>query len=211
MPVLASWLDRDLVQRALQRPLPGAAAQQRLSPRPRTLGVTPPAEYRDGGVLLLLYPRDGALHLVLTRRTDHLPVHAGQVSLPGGLREPQDASLADTALREAQEELGLATDGIELLGSLTPLEIPVSGYRIHPWVAYTPQAPAFVPQPQEVAEVIEVPLSALLDPAAVGCELRTIRGLHVKVPFFFVAGHKVWGATAMVLSEFLEVVAPGGG
>ncbi|MGQ9681268.1 MAG: NUDIX hydrolase [Anaerolineae bacterium] len=199
-----------LVRRALQLPLPGAAAQQRLSPRPRTLGVTPPAEYRDGGVLLLLYPRDGELHLVLTRRTDHLPNHAGQVSLPGGLREPRDANLTDTALRETREELGLAADGIELLGPLTPLEIPVSGYRIHPWVAYTPRAPTFVPEPQEVAEVIEVPLSRLLDPATTACELRTIRGVTVTVPFFFVAGHKVWGATAMVLSEFVEVLKAAG-
>lgn len=199
-------LDIEFIRRALSLPRPGLTAQLLMCPRPRTPGVTAPARYRDGGVLLLLYPRNGSLHLVLTRRCDHLSAHAGQISLPGGLQEPHDRSLIETALRETQEELGLDTAGLELLGPLTPLEIPVSGYRIHPWVAYSPTAPAFDPDPDEVAELLEVRLSDLLDPLLAGVETRPIRGYQVEVPFYRLGAHKVWGATAMVLSEFLALV-----
>jgi len=196
----------DLVRRALRLALPGLSAQLLMCPRPRTPGLDLPAQYRDGGVLLFLYPRRGALHLVLTRRCDHLAVHAGQISLPGGLREPRDRSLAETALREAREELALDPAELELLGPLTPLEIPVSGYRIHPWVACSPLAPSFQPDPDEVAELLEVPLDGLLDPGMAGVETRTIRGREVEVPFYRVGEHQVWGATAMVLSELLELL-----
>jgi 8-oxo-dGTP pyrophosphatase MutT (NUDIX family) len=174
---------------------------------PRWRGRVPaPAEYRDGAVLVLLYPCGGALCLVLTRRCDHLAAHAGQISFPGGLREPEDASLAEAALRETREELGLEIGGLELLGPLTPLEIPVSGYRIHPWVAYSPTRPAFRPDSAEVAELLEVSLAQLLDPLTVALERRTIRGQEVDVPFYAVGGHKVWGATAAVLAELLALI-----
>ncbi|MDI7277425.1 MAG: CoA pyrophosphatase, partial [Anaerolineae bacterium] len=169
-------------------------------------GVPPPARYRDGAVLLLLYPREGALHLALTRRCDHLAAHAGQISLPGGLCEAEDPSLAAAALRETQEELGLAPQSLELLGQLTPVEIPVSGYRVHPWVAYSPAQPSFRPDPCEVAELLEVPLAQLLDPGTVGEEQRLIRGREVQVPFYRLGQHKVWGATAAVLAEFLALL-----
>lgn len=195
----------DLVRRALQAPLLGAAAQLAMAPRWRGR-LRLPAEYRDGGVLVLLYPCPGGLCLALTRRCDHLAAHAGQISFPGGLREPEDASLIETALRETREELGLATDELELLGPLTPVEIPVSGYRIHPWVAYAPAPPRFRPQPSEVAELLEVLLAQLLDPGAAAVEWRTIRGQVVEVPFYLVGGNKVWGATAMVLGELLALI-----
>ncbi len=196
------------VRRALKGPLPGLAAQLRMSPQPRTApGLKWPSHYRDGGVLLLLYERDGALHIALTRRCDHLAAHAGQISFPGGLCEPQDGSFAGTALRETREELGLEPAGLELLGELSPLEIPVSGYRIHPWVAYSAQPPAFRADPSEVAELLEVPLARLLEPAALGQETRLVRGYQAVVPFFRIGEHKVWGATAMVLSEFLALLS----
>lgn len=194
------------VRRAMQQPLPGPAAQVLMAPRPRTLVRGLPAHYRDAGVLVLLYARAGALCLALTRRCDHLADHAGQISFPGGLREPEDDSLLDTALREAREELGLEGSELEVLGPLTPLEIPVSGYRIHPWVAHTPARPAFRPDPCEVAELLEVPLDLLLDPATATVETRVIRGYDTEVPFFLVCGHKVWGATAAVLSELLAML-----
>lgn len=210
----------DLVRRAMLQPLPGPAAQRLLVPNPRNPGVPMPAHYRAAAVLLLLYPLTAApaaasapaqgegadLCLALTRRTDHLAAHAGQISLPGGLREPDDPSLAATALREAREELGPALGRPELLGPLTPLEIPVSAYRVYPWVAYLPARPAFRPDPSEVAELIEVPLDLLLDPASLSRETRTIRGVAVDVPYYLVYGHKVWGATAAVLAEFIALL-----
>jgi 8-oxo-dGTP pyrophosphatase MutT (NUDIX family) len=195
-----------LVRQAMRRPLPGPAAQRRMAPRPRVELPALAIDYRDAGVLLLLYPQGQGLSLALTRRCDHLAAHAGQISLPGGLREPEDASLAASALREAHEELGIDPRGLELLGPLSPVEIPVSAFRIHPWVAYAPARPAFRPDPAEVAELLEVPVDLLLDPATRAVEVRLIRGYEADVPYFLVYGHKVWGATAVVLGEFVALL-----
>ncbi len=202
-------VDIELVRRALSLPLPGLGAQMAMSPR-RPAGMALPSRYLDGGVLVLLYPRNGELAVILTRRCDHLAAHAGQISFPGGLREAQDVSFAATALRETQEELGLDPAGLALLGPLSSLEIPVSGYRIHPWVAYSPVRPAFRPDPGEVAELIEVPIGHFLAPTSVECETRTIRGQEVEVPFYRVGVHKVWGATAMVLCELAALLRAAG-
>lgn len=201
---MATEVDINLVRKALAQPRPGIEAQVRLSPHPRAPAVSEePA--RDAGVLLLLYLRNGRLHLVLTRRAAHLPNHKGQISLPGGARESGE-SIEETALREAHEELNLAPADIQVLDRLTPLYIPPSNYCIHPVVGYTPSRPAFRPDPHEVAEILEVPLAKLLDPATVQEEDWQLRGMRVRVPFFAVGGHKVWGATAMVLAEFVELI-----
>jgi 8-oxo-dGTP pyrophosphatase MutT (NUDIX family) len=146
------------------------------------------------------------LHLVLTVRTSDLNYHSGQISLPGGGWEAGDASLQETALREAHEEIGITTDGLEILGALTPLYIPPSRNVIHPFVAYMPQRPTFDPDPREVAELLEVPLHLLLDPATQREEDWIWRGAPLHVPFYAVGGHKVWGATAIVLAEFLALL-----
>jgi 8-oxo-dGTP pyrophosphatase MutT (NUDIX family) len=168
------------------------------------------AHGRVAAVLILVYPIASVLHLVLTRRTETVQNHKGQISLPGGAHEGQE-SLEETALREAREELAIATGGLELLGRLTPLYVGVSDYTITPVVAMTARRPRFRPDPVEVVEAIEVPLSILLDPAARRQEDWEIRGVHARVPFFAIGPHKVWGATAMILAEFaalLETVTP---
>lgn len=199
------------VRSALQSsPLPGLPAHQRISPPGRRLspppGGPPP---RQAGVLLLLYPKARTLHFVLTRRTERLGVHSGQISLPGGQAEPRDETFTATALREAREELGIALDQAEVLGELTELYIPPSNFIVHPIVAYIAAALKFNPQADEVAEVIEIPLSALLDPRAHPAELCTVLGADgapLQVPAYRFNTHVVWGATAMVLSEFEEVL-----
>ena len=206
----APAIDLELVRRALRLPLPGVSGQLPMAPHPRTPGVLPPSQYLESGVVVLLYPHAGALWLVLTLRAENLAAHAGQISFPGGLREPEDASFAATALREMKEELGLDPATVELLGELSPLEIPVSGYRIHPWVAYAPLEPVFQPDPREVAALLTVPLAHLLDPANTGLETRILRGVEVTVPFYRVGAHQIWGATAMVLSEFLTLLRAAG-
>jgi 8-oxo-dGTP pyrophosphatase MutT (NUDIX family) len=128
--------------------------------------------------------------------------HKGQISLPGGAREPGDRTLLDTALREAKEELGISAEKAEILGSLTSLYIPGSDYCIRPYVAYVSSRPELHPDPFEVAESIEMPLRLLLDPATRQEEMRELRGAQVVVPFYRLGAHKVWGATAMVLGEF---------
>ena len=200
----------DQIQATLRQPLPGLPAMVQMAPIPRPLfPPTPDHQPRKGGVLVLLYPREpgGELHLVLTRRTDTVASHQGQISLPGGSVDPGDPSTAHTALREACEEIGVCEEDVRLLGSLTPLYIPPSDFRIYPHVAYVSHRPHFCPQPGEVAELLEVPLSHFLDPCNVAIEDWTIRGEPRRVPFFDVHGYKVWGATAMVLAELAAVVA----
>lgn len=181
-----------------------------MAPNPRPLAPpTPDLEPRRGGVLVLLYPDDqgGELTVVLTRRTDNMANHRGQISFPGGSVDPADASTAHTALREACEEIGVCASDVRLLGELTPLYIPPSNFRIYPHVAYVARRPLFNPQPTEVAELLEAPLRHFMDDRAVGEEQRIVMGQPMRIPYFLVHGHKVWGATAMVLAELAAVAA----
>jgi 8-oxo-dGTP pyrophosphatase MutT (NUDIX family) len=194
------------VRAAMRRPLLGPSAQITMAPQPRPLRAPPGAEPRQAGVLLVLYPVQDVLHLVLTVRNPDLNYHSGQISLPGGGWEEGDESLLETALREAEEEIGVDADKLEVLGPLTPLYIPPSNNVIHPFVGYARRRPTFDPDPTEVAELLEVPLALLLDPATRREEDWTWRGAELHVPFYAVGEHKVWGATAIVLAEFLALV-----
>jgi 8-oxo-dGTP pyrophosphatase MutT (NUDIX family) len=191
---------------ALRGNLPGPAVQQLMSTAPRR----PPDDraLRAGGVLLLLYAGADGVRLPLTRRNARLAHHAGQISLPGGGWEPSDASLADTALREAREELGIDPARVRLLGALTPLNIPISANRITPFVGCYAGKPEFSPDPIEVEEVIETPVRLLLQPDSRAEEIRLRDGEPVRTPFYRVGPHQVWGATAMILSEFLALLRP---
>jgi 8-oxo-dGTP pyrophosphatase MutT (NUDIX family) len=198
------------IRRALMRPLPGLMAQVRLAARYRIeeLSQAPPADARPAGVLIVLYPHPGALHFLLTRRTEDVEKHKGQISLPGGAQEGGE-SLLDTALRETFEEVGVVVDPASVIGQLSPLFIPPSHFLITPYVAVLPERPPFVPMAREVAELIEVPVASLLDPTVVRQETWTLRDMEVEVPFFQIGPYKVWGATAMVLSEFAAVLEIG--
>jgi 8-oxo-dGTP pyrophosphatase MutT (NUDIX family) len=201
---------------ALKRPLPGVDAQLRMAPRPR-VGWDPhtiPEGLRDGAALLLLYPhattsRRTTPHVLLTVRGSGLRKHTGQVSLPGGAVDPHE-SFETAALREASEEVGVTPAAVRVLGKLTPLHIPVSGYLLHPVVGVVDQRPDFRIAEWEVAKILEVPLAVLRDAAGVKTERRT--RLHqgttvdIEVPFFEIDGEKVWGATAMALAEFLALL-----
>ncbi len=160
-------------------------------------------------MLLLLYAEEekGELYLVLTRRSDSVADHKGQISLPGGAVDPQDRSTAQTALRETCEEIGVCGDDLRLLGQLTPVYIEPSDYCIEPHVAYMSRRPAFKPQPDEVAEVMQVPVNHLLDERNRITEDWLWHDPPMRVPYFEVFGHKVWGATAMVLAEFSAVLS----
>jgi 8-oxo-dGTP pyrophosphatase MutT (NUDIX family) len=160
---------------------------------------------RLAGVLILLYPRgsdsSSDLAFVLTRRTETVATHKGQISLPGGAQEGGE-SIQQTALRETCEELGVRGDSVTLLGSLTPLYVIVSDFTVHPWVGYLPRPPVLHPDPVEVAQVLEMPLADLLADSTKVVERWTLRGMEVDVPFYRVDGLAVWGATAIILSEF---------
>lgn len=199
----------DRAREALRRPLPGFAGQSRMMPPGR---FVPPdiSGAHLGGVLVLLYPVDGLAQVVLTRRTETLGKHRGQISFPGGRMDPGDLDLIQTALRETREELGIDVSGADVLGTLTPLYIPPSNYLIHPAVAALPSRPIFAPNPHEVAEVIEVALETLAAPEARSVApmpvARNGTTYVVDMPHFVAGGHRVWGATAMVLAELLEAL-----
>src|SRR5881296_994900 len=156
------------LQIALRRPLPGIEAQALLAPVPRRewpAGFNPARARRAAG-LLLLFPLGNEAHTVLTVRSDRLDRHSGQVSLPGGVVEPGE-TFEQAALREAHEEVALARDGVSVIGHLTPLDIPVSGFRLYPIVAARPARPRLTPADGEVAHILEIAIDELLDPRAV--------------------------------------------
>ena len=196
-----------LFEKRLKKPLPGFAAQSYMMPIPRPGHRdinTLDDDYIEAGILILLYLGPHRLNVLLTKRTDRVFHHRDQISFPGGRREPHE-TLEETALREAQEELGIALETARVLGRLTPLFIPPSKYCVHPFIAAVEERPDFHPQSEEVAEVIEIPLDHLLDEENIHREVWTIRGLEVEVPFYEYQKHKIWGATAMVLAEFLAI------
>lgn len=198
----------DGLEACLKKPLPGLSAQMDMAPVPRPGTMAFPEKQENSipaGVLVLFFPKSDAVSLALTRRSDKLPIHQAQISFPGG-RQEENESLEETALREAEEELGISTGGCRILGTLTPLFIPPTNFCIHPTVAGMILRPEFSPSEVEVSEVLEFPLSGLLDKNTVRRERWTIRGAPVEVPFFSFHGHKIWGATAMVLAELGRVV-----
>jgi 8-oxo-dGTP pyrophosphatase MutT (NUDIX family) len=192
---------------SIDRPLPGLDAQAVMAPRPARQWPPgfDPARARRAAGLVLLYPRDDRAHIVLTLRADFLGRHSGQVSLPGGALDPGE-TFEQAALREAHEEVGLEPDTVRTLGALTPLDIQVSGFRLHPILAAMSDRPALRPANAEVARILEVPVSMLMDPSTVVWRSLTREGRRYDVPVFVVDGADVWGATAMVLAEFLALL-----
>jgi 8-oxo-dGTP pyrophosphatase MutT (NUDIX family) len=179
----------------LPRDREGQIARQ-LTPAPN---VTP----RESAALLLFYPDEGELWLPLTVRSTALPQHRGEVSLPGGATDPEDDGPVSTALRETCEEVGIAPQAIEVWGLLTPIYIPPSNFRLTPVVGFAASPIRLQPNPHEITDVFTVPLRHLLDSTTVVVEEWMLHGIQTQVPFFALHGHKVWGATALVLSELV--------
>lgn len=178
-------------------------AQMKMVPYPRP--IQRPANHngnpRLAAVLILLYPFQDDLHFALIERNQYQGVHSGQVSLPGGQREG-DEQLSATALRETFEEVGVPPAMVEMLGALTTIYIPPSDFEVHPYVGYTSNHPQWRPDPHEVADLIETPLQCLFDDSLkqVGA-VPTSHGA-IDAPYYAINGRKVWGATAIILSEF---------
>lgn len=202
------------IRERLSGPLPGQAAQLKMTFAWRAeqlrLNPNPPADARVACVMLLLWPNASDWHTVLIQRTlNPNDRHSGQVSFPGGRHEEADENLSYTALREAEEEVGVPASRIELLGRLTELYIPVSNFVVHPFVGLLPESPSFLPQPGEVESILTPPIRHFQDEQNKSTrELIVGTGALLKdVPCYVVEEKAVWGATAMILSEFMELIA----
>lgn len=195
------------LEERLGHPLPGPEAQLQMAPMhsraSERINVSG-RDCREAGVLALLHPMDDVPHVVLTVRRAHLKHHPGQVSFPGGQREG-DEPLLQTALREAQEEVDVSPNEVTVLGQLTPLYIPPSGFCVYPFVGFTERV-TLTPQDREVERIVHVPFPQLLDPARVREEEWMVRGDRLLVRYFDAEGLRIWGATAMMLSELVAIV-----
>ncbi len=198
------------LQQQLQKSLPGQAAQVKMAHAVRSHYRPAPPSARQAAVMILFYPKNNEPYIVLTERvsTNQHDKHSGQMSFPGGAYEKEDTDFAMTATRETEEEIGVAQTSITVLGQLTDLYIPVSNFLVHPYVGYLEEAPQFNAQLSEVKHIVEVPFSILLDEST-----RQVKDLALsphltlkRVPYFNVKDKVVWGATAMILSELLEVL-----
>ena len=156
-------------------------------------------------VLILLYLEDNEIHFFLTKRSNELEHHKGQISLPGGTQE-ENEELTHTALRETQEEIGINKTSISIIGSMTPLFVPVTGFMIHPFIGYSSNKLEPTPDPSEVEAIFSVNISDLLNETNQAIEKRNIRGYDVEVPYFKLNNYEVWGATSMILSEFRDLI-----
>ena len=187
-------------------PLPGATAHQKMLSATRiALKILPNERTRRSAVLILFYQHRDEIWLPLILRPKYDGVHAGQMAFPGGRFEKTDESLIRTALREAQEEIGIKANDVQILGVLSELFIPPSNFYVLPVVGILPYRPDFYPDPREVDQVFEVKFSEMNDEKIVGLTEIDVRGVLIDAPFYDIQGHKVWGATAMMISELLAV------
>jgi 8-oxo-dGTP pyrophosphatase MutT (NUDIX family) len=197
--------------RELALPLPGMQVQLRMTSNRR---VREMMEFRQSeqaiksSVLVLLFPgRENAQPtFVVTLRPTYEGIHSGQISLPGGRFELTDENLMQTALRETDEEIGMDPAEVTIIGQLTELYIPPSNYLVQPFVGFTSGSPVFNPQPKEVEQIIEIPVRQLLDEKNVREKEISVAGIQFSAPSFVIDRTTIWGATAMILNEFKEIL-----
>ncbi|MBN2215617.1 MAG: CoA pyrophosphatase [Bacteroidales bacterium] len=197
------------IQIQLSGQLPGPEAQMKMAPVFRgDFSIQLPRQ--KAAVLVLLFSEADRLNTVLIKRTEYKGPHSGQISLPGGKSEPGDPDISATSLRETAEETGINVSEINMIGRLTTLEIHSSNFEVHPFVGYLENKPVFNPDPKEVDYLIETDLSVLMDEKIRKTKTITTGNYAVEVPYYDYKGNHIWGATAMILSEFIEVLKRAG-
>ena len=192
----------------LQKPLPGQDAHDKMASESRLKLKMPSTNERtrESAVLILFYPSENQIFIPLILRPQYDGVHGGQMAFPGGRVEKEDENLIRTAMREAQEEIGVRLTDIEVIGQLTKLFIPPSNFNVQPVIGYMNHKPDFYPDAREVDKVIEITLEEILNPEIIGRKILNIRGLEIDAPFYQIQEHTVWGATAMMISELLTII-----
>ena len=197
----------ELLKEEFLKPLPGESAQKLMSPLVRNLKPGGPEKAVDpvpSGVLILLYQaKSGEIRFPLIQRPVYKGVHSGQVALPGGKKEPQDRSVVETALRESHEEIGVLPESVSVLGMLSPLYVWASNHIVTPVVGWLQAAPSFRPDDHEVAGILTADLNVLDNIEFIKKKELTVRdSFKIHAPYYAIDGQVVWGATAMMLSEF---------
>jgi 8-oxo-dGTP pyrophosphatase MutT (NUDIX family) len=203
----------DRLKKEIANGLPGTEVQWQMASSDRMVRNfprIPGKDAREASVLILLYPFNDSICTVLMQRPAYNGVHGGQISFPGGKQEPSDENAIDTALREAQEETGIKPEEIRILGTLTPLFIPVSNTLVTPAVAWTSQRPAFRRKPDEVVFLFDAEIKRFYDPSIVKKKPVKIGEEMINVKYYDYEGNMIWGATAMIIHELLVILRRGG-
>lgn len=201
---------KESLQEAFTKELPGKDAHVKMAPQPldlRRFTTSFSEQPKKSGVLLLFYPHHGEVYFPLIKRPQYPGVHSGQVGFPGGKMEPSDPDILFTALREAEEEIGIDASKVEVLGRLTDLYIPTSNFLVTPVIGFVQEKPSFVPEQREVARIIATEVISLFHPEVrKQTKLAVGGGMYLDTPYFAVEEEVVWGATAMILSELVQVL-----
>ncbi|OFX19321.1 MAG: hypothetical protein A2041_03240 [Bacteroidetes bacterium GWA2_31_9b] len=193
------------LKKQLQKELPGLTAQLKMAPSIRPISDSEISRI-NAAVLILLYIKEEKINLAFIKRSEYDGPHSGQISLPGGKYKESDKTFIHTAIRESEEEIGINSDDIEILGQLTPLQIPISKYYVQPVIGRYKIEPIFTPDKLEVDYVIEINLDDLSNIENCKTEQFNFKHLQFEAPVYKCNNHIIWGATAMILSEFLEVI-----
>jgi 8-oxo-dGTP pyrophosphatase MutT (NUDIX family) len=201
------------LKNGLKKPLPGQLAQKTMSPLPidpRRFNFNFSESPRKGAVLILIYPEVDQAFFPLIKRPTYSGVHSGQIAFPGGKMELDDKDISHTAVREAWEEVGVLPKDVRFLGQISDLFIPASNFLVSPIIGYTERKPDFVPEVKEVDRIIETPLKQLLNLETRKQKILEIGGqFKLNTPYFDISNEVVWGATAMILEEFIQVLENG--
>jgi 8-oxo-dGTP pyrophosphatase MutT (NUDIX family) len=198
-------------RRELMLALPGEKAHEKMSPVGRpvsSIALKMADKVRESAVAVVLYKHNGTIECILTQRPEYDGNHSGQVSFPGGKKDISDLDLEATARRECFEEIGIPEDQGILLGQLTDVFIPISSFLVKPFVFYHEQLPELIRDEREVAEILSFPLFDLKKEEIISTmEIHLPNGsIYRNIPYFDLADKKVWGATALILSELREVL-----
>ncbi len=200
----------DSLKERLDQPLPGDEAQMKMAStfrRARLMEEIDRRKARLGSVLISLYLENDEIHTVLMKRPSYKGVHSGQVSFPGGKKEDGDDDLITTALREAHEEVNIVPEKVNIIGVLSELYIPPSNFLVLPVMGYLDEKPKLVPDAQEVESILEVPFKHFFQSSSLKeGNIPVGNGYKIRAPYFDVQGHVVWGATAMIINEMMEIV-----
>ena len=198
----------EILKELFAKPLPGKESQRLMSPTRIFTGdkYPDPRQARDSSVFIILFQKEGQLYFPLIKRAEYAGPHSGQISLPGGKYELNDGNILETAYRETEEEIGISREDITYAGTLTTLYIPNSNFNVIPHVGVLSGEPDFRLNTREVEKLITLPLKVLVDSSYVRHFDRTVNGKTISAPYYAYEDNRIWGATAMILSEFAEMI-----